>query len=320
MNKKLKILVSGPTGFVGTKLIPELVKKGYDVFILERYVPGRYAQKGINVKKVFGDVQDYFAIKQIVHDVKPDVVVHLVAISPVAFSYDRPHEVMETNFLGTVNMAEACHREIPNFTQFLFASSSETYGNGPNPKKETTRQNPNSPYGISKFAAEKYLLYMRDAYKFPITILRNFNTYGRKDNAHFVVERTIVQMLKNKTVRLGDPKPKRDFVYIDDHVSSYLTCIQNPGAIGEIFNFCTGRPTSVKQLIDQISKLTNYAGEVIWNTLPARPLECREIVGDYSKAKRILGWTPSFSLEEGLKLTVDLWRSSLKLEKKAKNE
>jgi nucleoside-diphosphate-sugar epimerase len=200
---------------------------------------------------------------------------------------------------------------VPHFKHFMFASTSETYGNGPNPKREDTEQNPNSPYAVSKLAPEKYLLYMRDAYRFPVTILRNFNTYGRKDNTHFVVERTIVQMPSGNTVKLGDPTPIRDFEYVDDHVNSYLYCLDNEKAKGKAFNFCTERGISVRQLTDLISGLTDFKGEVIWDTIPARPFDIKEPVGDYSKAKRVLGWEPKFTLEEGLKLTVGFWRNKL---------
>lgn len=310
--ERLKVFVTGATGFIGSHLVPELVKRGHDVYSFERYVTGRYVLgQRRDVKTVFGDVKEYYMIKQALRGVQPDIVIHLAAISPVAYSYDHPHEVIETNFLSTVNLAEACLREVPHFRHFLFASTSETYGNGPNPKVEGTEQNPNSPYSVSKVACEKYLLFMRDAYGFPITILRNFNTYGRKDNTHFVVERTIVQMLQNESVGLGDPTPIRDFEYIDDHVNSYLLCLDNPKAKGEVFNFCTGRSVSVEQLVDQISKLIGSESEVIWNTIPARPLDIKELVGNYSKAKKMLGWEPKFALEEGLKLTIGFWRSKL---------
>lgn len=305
--------MTGVSGFVGSHLLPKLIECGHDVYALERYVTGRYVLgKRMDTKKVFGDLKEYFAMKQIMHDVQPDAVIHLASISPVAYSYDHPHEVIETNLFGTMNLAEACLREVPHFKHFVFASTSETYGNGPCPKTEETPQNPNSPYAVSKLACEKYLLYMRDAYGFPITILRNFNTFGRKDNTHFVVERTIVQMLQGETVRLGDPTPIRDFEYVDDHANSYLTCLDNPKANGEVFNFCTGRGTSIKQLVDLISKLTDFEGEVFWSTIPARPLDIKELVGDYSKAKRLLGWQPKFTFEEGLRLTVDFWRDLLK--------
>jgi nucleoside-diphosphate-sugar epimerase len=314
--KGLKILVTGTTGFIGSNLVPKLIERGYDVYGFERYVTGRYVLgQSRDVKTVFGDLREYFAVKQIIHQVQPDIVIHLASISPVAYSYGHPIEVIEANFIATVNLAEACLREVSHFAHFLFASTSESYGNGPSPKTEETIQNPNSPYAVSKLACEKYLLYMRDAHGFPITILRNFNTYGRKNDSHFVVERTIVQMLKEKTVRLGDPTPIRDFEYVDDHVNSYLKCLNNEKAKGEIFNFCTGRATSIRQLVDLIEKLTDFRGEVLWNTIPTRPLDIKELVGDYSKAERLIGWKPKFSLEEGLRLTIDFWRSKLELSK-----
>jgi len=312
IDAKLTVLIAGSTGFIGSHLVPKLVEQGYDVYSLERYVTGRYILgQRRNVKTVFGDVRECFDVKRIIREVQPDIVVHLASVSPVTYSYDHPNEVIETNLLGTINLAESCLRDVPHFKQFLFASTSETYGNGPIPKTENTPQNPNSPYAVSKVACEKYLLYMRDAYGFPITILRNFNTYGRKSNTHFVIERTIVQMLKNRTVILGDSKPKRDFVYVDDHVNSYLTCINNSKAIGEIFNFCTGQSSSIAQVVDLIRELTNFSGEVIWNAVPKRPLDISVLVGDYSKARNILGWMPKFTLKEGLKLTIDFWRKEV---------
>lgn len=311
-SKTLRVFVTGANGFIGSHLIPRLMELEYEVHGLERYVTGRYILgQGRDVNTVFGDLKEYFAIKRIIHEIQPDVVIHLASVSPVSYSYNHPHEVLESNFIGTVNLAEACLREIPHFKQFLFASTSETYGNGPIPKTEETRQNPNSPYAVSKCACEKYLLFMRDAYEFPVTILRNFNTYGRKRNMHFVVERTVVQMLQGVTVKLGDPTPVRDLEYVADHVNSYLTCLDNPKAVGEIFNFCTGKGISVRQLVELIGRLTDFNGKIIWDTIPARPLDIKELVGDYDKAKRILGWEPRFRLEEGLKLTIAFWRSKL---------
>jgi nucleoside-diphosphate-sugar epimerase len=310
----LKIFVTGASGFIGSNLVPKLIGDNHDVHILERYVTGRYVLgEKKDVKTYFGDLREYFSVKRIIYEIQPDVVINLASISPVSYSYDHPIEVNEANFLATINLAEACLREVHNFKHFLFASTSETYGNGPNPKKEDTPQFPNSPYAVSKHAAEKYLLYLRDACGFPVTILRNFNTYGRKENTHFVVERTIVQMLQQNTVRLGDPNPIRDLIYVDDHVNSYITCLNNPKAKGEIFNFCTGKGVSIKGLVDLTAKLADFRGEVIWNSIPSRPLDILELVGDQSKARKILGWTPKFQLAEGLKLTIDFWRKKLQV-------
>ncbi len=305
----MRTLITGATGFIGSHMLAPLVEQGHEVWSLERYLTGRYvlgADRG--ARSVFSNLKDHFSVRQVVREVQPDIVVHLASISPVSYSYDHPNEVMEANYIGTINLAEACLREVPHFRQFLFASTSETYGNGPVPKTEETSQNPNSPYSVSKLAAEKYVLYMRDAYRLPVTVLRPFNTYGRKDNTHFVVERTIVQMLRGQTVRLGSAAPVRDLLYVDDHVRAYLSCLGNPKAIGEVLNFSTGRGVSVGTLVRLLREMTGFQGEVVWDSIPQRPLDIDVLVGDSSKAERILGWRPQVPLEEGLRLTVDHWR------------
>jgi nucleoside-diphosphate-sugar epimerase len=309
----MRILVTGATGFVGSRLIEKLVEQGgHDLYALQRYVTGRYvlgAEQG--VRTVFCDLRDHFAVRSAVHEVQPEIVIHLAAVSPVSYSYDHPNEVLDTNLTGTVNLAEACLREVPHFRQFLFASTSETFGNGPVPKVEDTPQSPNSPYSVSKHAAEKYVLYMYDAYKFPTTVLRPFNTYGRRDNTHFLVERTLVQMLKGDVVKLGDPTPERDLLYIEDHVDAYLSCLDQPKAIGEAFNFATGERVTVRALTEKMRELTDFRGQILWETIPRRPLDIHVLYGDATKAKSVLGWKFRISLEEGLRRTIQFWRKKL---------
>jgi len=307
----VKILVTGGTGFIGSHLIPELLERGYDVYNLERYVTGRLRRPKV-CKTIFADLTDYAEICQIVTRLKPDVVIHLAAISPVSYSYDKYLEVTETNYLGTINLAEAC-RKVVSFKHFLFASTSETYGMNPNPPfSENSEQLPNSPYAVSKVACERYLQYMRMAFDFPVTILRPFNSYGRKADYHFVVESMIVQMLTGKKCYLGDPAPVRDFLYVDDHVNAYLTCLEQPDkSIGQVFNFCTGRGVSIGELASIVSQITGFQGDVYWNAIPSRPLDIPVLIGKNDKAREILGWTPTISLEEGLQRTVQFWKEKL---------
>ena len=153
---------------------------------------------------------------------------------------------------------------------------------------------------------------MRDAYKFPVTVLRPFNTYGRRDNTHFLVERMLVQMLRGDTVKLGDPTPERDLLYIDDHVDAYLTCFAKPHAsIGEAFNISSGEKLTVRALADKMRAVTGFRGEVLWDTIPRRPLDIQVLYGDSAKAKAKLGWQAKVSLDEGLRRTADFWRKKL---------
>lgn len=308
-----KVLVTGTSGFIGGVLAPKLIELGkYDVYGLERYVAGRYVLGASKqVKTLYGDLRDHGGINQLMQMLQPDFVIHLASLSAVAYSYDHPHEVSETNYLGTMNLAEACKNHVPAFKQFLFASTSETYGNGPVPKTEDTIQNPNSPYAVSKVAAEHHLRYMFETYHFPITILRPFNTYGRTDNSHFIVERIITQMLKGGTVRLGDPEPVRDLLYVDDHVDAYLSCLDNEDAIGETFNFCTGESISIRELSLLIANVIGFTGEVLWNTVPSRPNDIRRLYGNCGWAGNRLGWKPWVDLRLGVERTVQVWRNKI---------
>ena len=252
------------------------------------------------------------AVKSAVREIQPEVIIHLASISPVSYSYDHPNEVMDVNLSGTINLAESCRQEIPQFKHFLFASTSETYGNGPVPKREDTPQSPNSPYSVSKLAAEKYLLYMLKACRFPVTVLRAFNTYGRRDSSDYLVERMIVQMLRGDVVSLGDPTPARDLLYIDDHVDAYIACLSNPQAsIGEVFNFCTGEKLTVRSLAEKLRDMTGFHGQIIWNTIPPRPLDIHVMYGDPGNAKSALGWEPKTKLEVGLSRTIEFWRKKI---------
>ena len=314
----MRILVTGASGFVGGRLLERLAQnRGFQLFALQRYVTGRddlspSQASEASPKLAFCDLRDPAAVKSVVREIQPEVVIHLASISPVSYSYDHPNEVMDVNLSGTINLAESCRRENPSLKHFLFASTSETYGNGPVPKREDTPQSPNSPYSVSKLAAEKYLLYMWQASKFPVTVLRAFNTYGRRDSSDYLVERMIVQMLRGDVVRLGDPAPARDLLHIDDHVDAYLACLSNSQAsIGEIFNFCTGEKLTVGSLAEKLRDMTGFRGRIQWNTIPPRPLDIQVMYGDPAKAKSVLGWQPKVKLEAGLSQTIDFWRKKL---------
>jgi len=302
-----KVFVTGTNGFIASHLIPELIEKGYDVHSLSRFVTGRYIQKSDSDHNVIeGNLNDHDRIRDIIVELQPEYIVHLAAITPVSYSYDHPFEIFYTNFHATVNLAETCRKHDPDIKQFLFAGTSEEYGDQQFlPISEHAELRPNSPYSVSKVASDHYLKYMRDAYGFPITVARPFNTYGRVNNTHHVVERIASQMLDGETVNLGDSTATRDFLYVDDHVNAYLACMGNEKAAGETFNFCTGVGTSILELEKALAKITGFNGNVNWDTIPPRPLDIKVLVGDSSKAWYTLGWRAKTSLEDGLKKTIE---------------
>jgi nucleoside-diphosphate-sugar epimerase len=216
--------------------------------------------------------------------------------------------------MGTANLAEAARISIPNLKKFIFASSVEVYGNQKKyPVNEDTPTAAASPYGVAKIAAEQYLLFLHRAYGFPCIIFRNTNSYGRTHDDYFVIEHTIVQMLEDRNkIKMGDPKPVRDFIYIEDEISAYLAAIEtSKDIIGEIFIPGTGKVISIGDLVELIHKMIGYKGEVEWNTISYRPCEIWRIEVDPSKIKHVLGWKAKYSLEEGLEKTIGIWKNKI---------
>jgi len=302
-------MVTGAVGFIGRNLVPKLTQAGHEVWSIERYVTGR---PNLFPNTVYADLRDDFAVRKAIKQSNPHVIIHLAALSPVSYSYDRPQEVVESNLIGTINLAENALRDLHGLKQFVFASTSETYGNnGKKAQDEDSQLQPESPYAVSKVACESYIQYMGRAFDFPYTIMKPFNTYGRLHDTHFLVESAITQMLKDDVLRLGDPEPVRDWVYVDDHVDAYLKAVGNERALGNTINVCQGLGYSIKETVEKIAGIIGFHGEIRWNSIPARPNESKVIVGNNSRAREVLGWSPKYSLDEGLEITVKKWREKL---------
>jgi UDP-glucose 4-epimerase len=305
----MKILVTGGTGFIANELLSSLPEHGHDGFNLERYVAGRYSeQKKFNT--VFGDLNDAAQMRNIIKDVQPEIVVHFAALTSVAYSYEHPLEVIDANFIGAVNLAEACLKEAKNLKKMVFTSSVETYKDTPGiPQNEDrTPQEPDSPYGVTKVAAEKYLLYLFRNRKFPVTILRQSNTYGRKRDSNFIVERIITQMLNGGPVNLGSPEPIRDFLYISDLIDAHLKIIDSNIQPGQVINISTSKGTSIQELAQIVAYQTGFKNKINWNSIPPRPREIKWLVADNTKARDILKWEPKIDLKEGIKRTIERWK------------
>ena len=118
-------------------------------------------------------------------------------------------------------------------------------------------------------------------------------------------------MLGQNKVYLGDATAIRDWIHREDHISGYLKALGNPKAIGQSINLCTGKGYTTKETAEIIAKLTDFKGQIMWNSTPQRPLDARILIGDNSKAKRLLNWKPKISLEEGLKKTIEYWKTKM---------
>jgi nucleoside-diphosphate-sugar epimerase len=306
----MRILITGVSGFIGQALTKAL--SGHELFGL--YERPHTMAKNPEIptdRKFMCDLRDATQVEYVVDRVQPDIVLHLAARSEVANSFDNYREVSDINYLGTVTLAEAC-RKFTNLALFVMASTMETYGhqdpaNGP--FTEDTPQNPMAPYAVAKLASERYLAYMRYAYDFPFTALRQTNSYGRHDNDFFVVERIVTQMLRGDVCNLGDPDPVRNFLYIDDLVTLYVALIDQPlKAVGETFVTGPDNAITIRDLAAKVSGMLGWAGQVNWHTIPRRVGEIYYLNSDPAKARDVLEWKPEVDLTEGLEQTIEKWR------------
>lgn len=316
-----RVLVTGVTGFIGSYLSMKLVEKGFDVWGVARF----HSQRQIlpdGVKVYQCDITDPYSVAQMMRDIRPNVVYHLAAMTPVALSYNMPRYYMEVNYNGTINIVEAWRRIVEPESQILlvYASTSEVYGQQDKfPLKEEYMPKPNTPYSISKYAGELYVkYYATEAFKLPVVVVRPFNTYNRAHvrQRHYVVEKIITSMILGaERIHLGDPNTVRDFLYRDDHVEGYIRVLETAledkeRIIGETFNLATSRGVTIRELVEIARKLTGWDGEVVWYT-HIRPADIRKLIGSYEKAKKKLGWQPKHTLEEGLRKTIDEWKKVL---------
>ena len=302
----MKILVTGHSGFIGSHICPILEQQGHRVY------------------KLKNDLLDFADISDEVYTLDPDIIVHLGARTEVGKSFYEPIAFSQTNFVGTVNLVNAAVK-LKNLKCFIFASTMEVYGWQPVSDSikdgnipdvlpvfdELTPANPNAPYAVAKHACEKYIEYAHRSFGLPSAMIRQTNTYGRKDNDFFVVEQIITQMLKNKkAIQLGYQYPWRNFLYIDDMINMWTSLINNVDSIDNAELFTIGPPNalSINSLAGAIAEKLNWKGHIEWDAKPPRPGEIYLLNSGSDKIKSFTGWEPTTELHEGLEKTINIWK------------
>jgi len=306
-----KVLVTGADGFIGGNITKELVDLGAEVFALVR--TENQAKNPIflgcesKVKKVTADVCNFDQINKIFQENKIDSCFHLAAQPIVSEAFANPLPTFEVNIHGTINILEAARRS--EFLKGLvIASTTHVYGDNKNlPYLESYFPQPSRPYETSKACADILTQTYYYTYGLPVAISRCTNTYGPGDmNFSRLIPKTIKSLLSNQNPEIIDGHTKRDFIYIKDVVSAYLTLAENLGRSevrGQAFNFGSGQVHSALDLAEKILQVINRDGLEI-KVIPGElKKEIEEQYVSIAKAKALLGWEPQYSLEHGLKET-----------------
>src|SRR3989338_6009105 len=300
-----KILVTGATGFVGANLVHRLVAKKADVYCMVRPKSDMWRLKGVLGRLAVhkADLADARAVKRVVRNVRPDVVYHAAAHG-LFLKQEEAEQMAASNVLGTVNLLEALHhtgtvRRIVNIGSFAEYNPDELY------ISENSPLCPSNAYGASKASQSFFAQYYARCYKMPIVIMRPTLIYGPYEEARRLVPASILAQLRVVTLKLSSPKPRKDFLFIEDALDAFELAVRRDIAPGEIFNIGLGKEYSIQEVVSAIQHCTKVSVPLQWGLLEGRPWDSpQKHTYDISKAKRLLGWRPSHTLEDGLLKTI----------------
>ena len=310
--KGKKILITGSTGFIGANLVRRFLKIDAEVYIITRTTSNKWRIKDIlkDVNEFCVDLLDYERLASIILDIKPEIIFHTAIYGGYPFQKDIK-KIIESNFIGTVNLVNACQKV--DFELFVNTGSSSEYGLKSKPMTEKDILEPVNDYGVSKAAATLYCQAVARREKMPIVTLRLFSPYGYYEESTRLIPAVIMACLRGENPKVTSPNYVRDFIFIEDVTDAYIKVIETSDISGEIFNIGYGKQHSVEEVVDEIIKLTKSEVKPEWGNAPKWQNEPNKWRADISKAKDILKWQPKHSLEQGLAKTVKWFMENMPL-------
>jgi UDP-glucose 4-epimerase len=306
-----KALVTGGAGFIGSHLVDKLLEEGHSVVVLDNFSTGRpenlkHQENNGNLKIIKADISDLDFIKPYFKGI--DHVFHLGALADIVPSIVNPLGYYRSNVDGTFSIAEASR--IQGVKKIVYAASSSCYGIPDSfPTPETAQMRPQYPYALTKLLGEQLVLHWGQVYKIPVLSLRLFNVYGPRSRTSgtygAVFGVFLAQKLNNKPFTVvGDGTQTRDFMFVTDVANAFFMAASS-NCRQEAMNVGSGNTYSVNSLVELLG------GEV--THIPKRPGEPDCTFGDTAKIRKLLGWSPKVSFEQGVKSILDnieYWRSA----------
>lgn len=299
-------LVTGGAGFIGSHLAEELVKRGENVRVIDNFFSGKAENMASFINDVEfyeGDIRDEELLKKIMPGV--DYVLHHAAVASVPRSVENPEESTDVNVMGTLNvLRRAAENKVK---RLVYAGSSSAYGNSDTEKKsELEAPDPISPYAVTKLAGEYYCRSFAYIYGLETVVLRYFNVFGERQDPKSLYSAVIP--LFCAAAREGRPatiygtgKQTRDFTYVKNNVEANLLAAKAPGISGEVINIACGRTVDLLELHSAINRVMGKDLPPVM--APPRVGDVMHSSADITKAKKLLGYEPKFSFEEGLAKT-----------------
>jgi NAD dependent epimerase/dehydratase len=313
-----KILVTGADGFIGSHLVEELVKCGYEVraFCLYNSFNDIGWMKDIkkeileNIEVILGDIRDLNSIKKAACGT--NIIFHLASLIAIPYSYQAPESYIDANIKGTFNVLSAAMDN--DVQQVIHTSTSEVYGTAQFvPITEAHPLVGQSPYSASKIGADQMAHAFYCSYGLPVSTVRPFNTFGPRQSVRAVIPTIISQVLSGSNrLNLGNIHATRDFNFVHDTVNGMIAFIGNQKTFGEVINLGTGIEVTIQDVVIMIAKISRMDIEICVDNSRIRPekSEVERLCASNQKARDILGWKPEHNLEQGLRITYDWFKNN----------
>jgi len=310
LNNK-KILVTGADGFIGSHLTEMLLAKGAKVKALSLY--NSFNDWGWleaippsdSLEVVCGDVRDPHFCKEITKEI--DMIFHLAALIAIPYSYHAPDSYVDTNVKGALNVCQAALEN--GVSRVVQVSTSEVYGTAQYvPIDENHPLQPQSPYSASKIGADSIAMSFYYAFELPVILARPFNTYGPRQSARAVIPTIISQIAAGaKSIKLGDLSPTRDFNYVLDTCKGMALLAECDQAVGTTVNIGSNYEISVGETVEKIKSIMGSDVQILSDEQRLRPKnsEVQRLWCDNTKIHQLTGFKPDYSIDEGLKLTIE---------------
>ena len=315
--RDVRVLVTGADGFIGSHLVERLVADGARVRAFCMYTSqgslGWLDEVAPDVRQALdvrlGDIRDARFVADATDGM--EIVFHLAALIAIPYSYTAPESFVDTNIKGTLNVLEAARTA--RVRRVIATSTSEVYGTPETlPITEEHALNAQSPYAATKVAADQLTNAYHRSYGLPAVILRPFNTYGPRQSSRAVLPTMLRQMLAGRTeIRLGRQDPRRDLTYVADTVDGFIRAASSSGIEGMTIQLGTGRSESIADLFALAQRLIGIDVVAVEDPDRLRPDSSEVLVlqSDPNRARNLLGWEATTSLEDGLRQTIEWLRA-----------
>ena len=305
---KEKILILGGNGFIGIHLIRKLRSIGYECFSLSLNKVDE-KKKEDNIYYLNADISDFLELRKVIGNNKYDYVVNLSGYIDHRSLSNGGLNVLNTNFGGLLNLLRII--DLNYVKKIVQIGSSDEYGNINSPQNEAMREEPISPYSLSKLACTKLLRMLYLSENLPVVIVRLFLVYGEGQGFSRFLPQIIKGCLKNEVFPTSEGNQIRDFCYVSDIVDGIISIIKSDKVNGHILNLASGEPIKIKSVIKKVVDILG-SGNPIFGEIEYRSNENLSLYADISKAKELISWNPKIDFDLGLKRTIDYYSKIIK--------